>query len=256
MRAVPLWTAALLALVGGCEPRSDSPLRAAVPQELAAAGGTPSPLPASTGRAGRETPPDAPSGSVAAGTETIDTEPTPPSGVRLEAVDPSELDRIWAETNGQISAGPMARRPVLGSGDELSAERALQRNLPIAGGPHWDTFQTTRITLDPVTDTYRASHPAVVTALGGRTLTLRGYMVPLEAGDRTTHFLISPYTPVCYFHPPAEANEMVEVKLNRAIPGGYNLVEVTGVLRLSDKAEESLFFVLDDAEARIVHRIR
>jgi hypothetical protein len=80
-------------------------------------------------------------------------------------------------------------------------------------------------------------------------------MLPLAADERTRHFLISPYTPVCFFHPPAQPNEVVEVRLRRAITAGYHLVEVTGVLRLANDGEKGLFFVLEDAKGRIVERV-
>ncbi len=175
---------------------------------------------------------------------------------RLKMTDPAELDRVWAETarNDQVS-GPMAPQALGGFDDEVRAERAAQRNLPTADGPTWAILRKTRISIDEKSQLYRASHPAEVRALAGRRLTLRGYMLPLEANDRTAHFLISPYTPVCFFHPPAEPNEIVEVRLRRPIAAGYHLVEVSGVLQLADNGEKGLFFVMDAAEGRILQRI-
>lgn len=89
----------------------------------------------------------------------------------------------------------------------------------------------------------------------GQAVTVRGYMLPLEANDRTAHFLISPYTPVCFFHPPAEPNEVIEVRLTRPIEAGYHLVEVTGVLRLENDGEKGLFFSIPDGRGRIVERV-
>lgn len=140
-------------------------------------------------------------------------------------------------------------------GDELSQERALQLDLPTADGPMWKVLRQSRISIDETTQLFEASHPQAVRALAGRRITLQGYMLPLEADDRTAHFLISPYTPVCFFHPPAEPNEVIEVRLTRPITAGYHRVEVTGVLVLADNGEKGLFFQMNGATARVVERL-
>lgn len=138
---------------------------------------------------------------------------------------------------------------------ELASERRMQLELPRADGPLWRTLRQTRISIDERTQLYRAVHPAAVRATAGRPVTVRGYMLPLESSHRTTHFLISPYTPVCFFHPPAEPNEVIEVRTRRPVEAGYHLVEVTGVLQLADNGEKGLFFLIDEGTGRIVERI-
>jgi len=154
-------------------------------------------------------------------------------------------------------AGPLADEAVAEDplGPELAGERALQRSLPMVRGGLWDTLRTTRVAVGERSQLFTATHSAAVRALAGRPVTLRGYMLPLEAADRTSHFLISPYTPVCFFHPPAEPNEVVEVRLSRPIAAGYHLVEVRGVLRLSNDGEKGLFFVLEDGRGRVLERV-
>jgi hypothetical protein len=153
---------------------------------------------------------------------------------RAEELAPSEID-------------PMAQ--------EMTMERQAQLDLPMVRGGLWDTLRTTRISIDEQSQLYQASHSDAVRRLAGTRIKLRGYMLPLATDERTRHFLISPYTPVCFFHPPAEPNEVVEVRLDRAIPAGYHLVEVTGVLRLANDGEKGLFFVLEDAKGRVVERV-
>lgn len=139
--------------------------------------------------------------------------------------------------------------------EELAQERAMQLDLPTADGPMWRVLRQTRIAIDEKTQLFEAAHPAPVRAMAGQRITLQGYMLPLEAQDRTAHFLISPYTPVCFFHPPAEPNEVIEVRLTRPIPAGYHRVEVTGVLTLADNGEKGLFFQMNGATARVVERV-
>lgn len=178
-----------------------------------------------------------------------------PAAEAPDAAPPEDLAAPWADLP-PVSTGPMASQGgSLPVDEELAAERELQMTLPRADHPLWRTLSATRIWIDEPTQLYRAAHPPEVRRLDGRRVTLRGYMLPLEATTRTRHFLISPYTPVCLFHPPAEPNEVVEVRLSRPIEAGYHLVEVTGRLRLADNGEKGLFFVLDRASARIAQRI-
>ncbi|MBX9614076.1 MAG: DUF3299 domain-containing protein [Caulobacteraceae bacterium] len=147
---------------------------------------------------------------------------------------------------------PSGDDPVAG---ELALERAMQLNLPTADGPMWRVLRQTRITIDEESQLFEAAHPPSVREMAGRRITLQGYMLPLESDIRTRHFLISPYTPVCFFHPPAEPNEVIEVTLTRPIPAGYHRVEVTGVLTLANDGEKGLFFQMNGARARIVERV-
>jgi len=172
---------------------------------------------------------------------------------------PTDLESLEAELAAlpPIRTGPMASVTV---GDdplagELASERQMQRNLPRANHPLWTTLRQTRISIDERTQLFRAAHPASVRSLAGSRVTVRGYMLPLESSDRTRHFLVSPYTPVCFFHPPAEPNEVIEVRLSRPIDAGYHLVEVSGVLTLADNGEKGLFFVIDGGQGQVVERI-
>ncbi|HYC73825.1 DUF3299 domain-containing protein [Brevundimonas sp.] len=171
-----------------------------------------------------------------------------------QASPPDPLDRTLDDLP-PIRTGPMAATSIGPWNDELAAERQAQLNLPRADGPLWETLRQTRIAIDERSQLFTASHPAPVRAIAGRRVTVRGYMLPLEAAARTGHFLISPYTPVCFFHPPAEPNEVIEVRLSRPIEAGYHLVEVTGVLQLANDGEKGLFFVIPEGAARIIERI-
>jgi len=137
---------------------------------------------------------------------------------------------------------------------EISAERQAQLSLPKAEHPLWDRLRTTPVTIDEASQFYTAAPPPEVRALAGRRVTVKGYMLPLESAERTTHFLISPYTPVCFFHPPAEPNEVIEVRLSRPIAAGYHLVEVTGAFALSNDGEKGLFFQIGDGRGRVLEQ--
>jgi uncharacterized protein len=168
-----------------------------------------------------------------------------PPETDLTPMEPGQDEDMWAEFESGQS--PMV--------EELASERALQLTLPTADGPQWAKLRKTKVWVDEPTQLFRASHPAEVRALAGKPFKIQGFMLPLEMAERTTRFLISPYTPVCFYHPPAEPNEVIEVWLKRPIRAGYHLVEVEGVLALTDNGEKGLFFQIHDGAARVVQEV-
>ncbi|MDP1874909.1 DUF3299 domain-containing protein [Phenylobacterium sp.] len=187
--------------------------------------------------------------------EAPDAAPLAPiAAVTAEAGEPTESDvtaeaapnaEMWAEFESGQS--PMV--------EELASERALQLTLPTADGPQWAKLRKTTVWVDEPTQLFRARHPAEVRALAGKTFKIQGFMLPLEMAERTRRFLISPYTPVCFYHPPAEPNEVIEVWLDKPIRAGYHLVEVEGVLALTDNGEKGLFFQIHNGAARVVQEV-
>lgn len=236
---------ALTGLVSGCgaEP------------ETSTVGSTTGFVTASESTAIDEEPGLAPAGSAARAASEVVVLTTDDMTIDSEA----DWERLEAElaATPPIRTGPMASVSTAADprGNELAAERRMQLNLPRADHPLWTTLRQTRISVDERTQLFQASHPSSVRALAGSRVTVRGYMLPLESSNQTRHFLVSPYTPVCFFHPPAEPNEVIEVKLSRSIDAGYHLVEVSGVLRLADNGEKGLFFVIDNGSGRVVERI-
>ncbi len=126
-------------------------------------------------------------------------------------------------------------------------ERAAQKGLPRASDPFWATLHTTRIKEDARRGMFLAVQSPQVKALAGQTLTVTGFMLPLESDAATTHFLLSKYTPVCAFCPPGQPNEFVEVRTNRPVKAGYDLIKVSGRFALQANGEQGLFFRLDGA---------
>lgn len=190
-----------------------------------------------------ETPAEAPQAALQAAEPPVDAS-TPESDPAPAPATEGDAD-MWAEFES-------GRMPII---DELADERALQLTLPTADGPQWAKLRKTSVWIDEPTQLFRARHPAEVRALAGKPFKIQGFMLPLEMAERTTRFLLSPYTPVCFYHPPAEPNEVIEVFLDRPIRAGYHLVEVEGTLSLTDNGEKGLFFQIHKGAARIVQTV-
>lgn len=143
-------------------------------------------------------------------------------------------------------AAPVAVRAQL-QGD---GERAAQARLPQGRSALWGTLRQTRIGVDEAKGLFTAVHPASVRALAGKTVSLPGFIMPLDAATKGTHFLLSKYTPVCAFCPPGEPNEVVEVHSAKPIAFSPRLVTVTGTFGLESKGENGLFFQMSGADVR------
>lgn len=129
-------------------------------------------------------------------------------------------------------------------------ERSAQAKLPQGRSPLWATLRQTKIGVNEARGMFTASYPAPVRALAGQTVSLAGFMMPLDAQTRGTHFLLSKYTPVCSFCPPGEPNEVVEVRTARPIAFVQKLVTVTGRFSLQNNGEQGLFFQMTGATVR------
>src|SRR5262249_49914973 len=98
--------------------------------------------------------------------------------------------------------------------------------------------------------TYSIKLTPEVQSLDGKTITVRGFVLPMDGSDQTKHFLLSRNTPVCAFCPPGQPNEVIEVQSSNAVPFTDKIVAVTGKLRLVNDQERSVFFKMENAQAK------
>jgi len=129
-------------------------------------------------------------------------------------------------------------------------ESALQKRLPQVRDELWSKFVRCKLDYDEEKGTYSIRLTPEVKALDGKTITVRGFILPMDGSDRTQHFLISRNTPVCLYCPPGAPNEVVEVQTLRTVPWTDKIVSVTGKLRLINDEEKALFFRMENAQVK------
>jgi len=98
---------------------------------------------------------------------------------------------------------------------------------------------------DEISLKYDAWSRSIQTELDGKTVSIGGYMLPLEySGTKVTEFLLVPYLGACIHTPPPPPNQIVHVKSARGIKtkGLYDPVLVTGVLS-SEASSPNLSYV-------------
>lgn len=145
-----------------------------------------------------------------------------------------------------VSVALLTASPVLGqSFGQAPGERATQLKLPTSQAPIWATLRKTKIGENAKLGIFTASFPDEVKALNGTQVTVSGFMLPMDTATRSKHFLLARYTPVCFFCPPGQPNEVVEVISKPGVKLTGNMVTLSGRLSLINNGEKGLFFRLD-----------
>jgi uncharacterized protein len=139
---------------------------------------------------------------------------------------------------------PGAARAAFG---QAPGERSVQQSLPKSSAPLWTVLRRSRVGEDFKHGRFTIAFTDDVRALAGHTVTLSGFMLPLDETPATRHFLLSRYTPVCFFCPPGAPNEVVEVISRRGLKLTDKMTTVTGRFTLNNDGEKGLFFRIDEA---------
>ena len=124
--------------------------------------------------------------------------------------------------------------------DERKAQDALQKS----HDPMWATLTQTKIAVDEAKGLYTPTYPDAVKALVGKPVTISGFILPLDATEKFSHFILSKRTPTCPFCPPGEPNEIVDVWMDKPIAWSENMVKISGTFELIDDKELGMFFKL------------
>jgi hypothetical protein len=129
-------------------------------------------------------------------------------------------------------------------------EIASQKLLPQVRDELWAKLVKCKLDYNEDKGTYSIHVTPEVKALDGKTITVKGFVLPMDGSDRTQHFLISRNTPVCMYCPPGQPNEVVEVQAKRPIAWTNKVVAITGKLSLINDGEQALFFRIEDGEVK------
>lgn len=89
--------------------------------------------------------------------------------------------------------------------------------------------------------------PEALRPLQGKTVKLQGYILPIEAGQTHSYFLLSAWSPTCPFCLSAGPEAMVEVRARKAVKYSIDPVVVEGRLLLLDNDPGGVFYRLVEA---------
>ena len=105
-----------------------------------------------------------------------------------------------------------------------------------------------QVELVKMKDKYVAQFSSDVAALDKKEVKVQGFMMPLQTGDKQTHFVLSQMPQTCAFCLSGGPEQMVEVKASKAVKYTFEPVVVSGKLTVLKDDPTGIFYRLTEAE--------
>jgi len=104
-----------------------------------------------------------------------------------------------------------------------------------------------QVELVKVKDRFQPQYSAGVAALDAKEVKVQGFMMPLEMGDKQSHFVLSATPQDCAFCMPGGPESLVEVKTKQPVAYGVVPVVLSGKLAVLKNDPTGVFYRLTDA---------
>lgn len=109
----------------------------------------------------------------------------------------------------------------------------------------WKTLE--KVQLIKQKDRYVPQFDAGIAALDQKQVKVQGFMMPLQAGERQSHFVLSAMPQTCSFCMPAGPEQLVEVKTKTPLKYSVDAVVVSGKFVVLKEDPTGVFYRLVDA---------
>ena len=97
-------------------------------------------------------------------------------------------------------------------------------------------------------DRYVPQFSSSVAALDKKDVKVQGFMMPLEMGDKQSHFVLAAMPTTCAFCVPGGPESMVEVKMKTPVKYTFDALVITGRMTVLKDDPSGIFYRLTDAE--------
>jgi len=104
-----------------------------------------------------------------------------------------------------------------------------------------------QVELVKVKDRFQPQFSAGVAALDAKEVKVQGFMMPLEMGDKQSHFILAATPQDCAFCMPGGPESLVEVKTRQPVAYGMAPVVLSGKLAVLKDDPTGVFYRLTDA---------
>jgi hypothetical protein len=104
-----------------------------------------------------------------------------------------------------------------------------------------------QVELVKVKDRFQPQFSSGVAALDAKEVRIQGFMMPLEMGEKQSHFILSATPQDCSFCMPGGPESLVEVKTKQPIAYGVAPVVLSGKLAVLKQDPTGVFYRLTDA---------
>lgn len=105
-----------------------------------------------------------------------------------------------------------------------------------------------QVELVKVKDRYLPQFSSSVSALDSKEVKVQGFMMPLEMGDKQTHFILSAMPTSCAFCMPGGPEQLVEVLSKKPVKYTFEPVVLTGKLAVLKDDPTGVFYRLTEAQ--------
>jgi hypothetical protein len=109
----------------------------------------------------------------------------------------------------------------------------------------WKTFA--QVELVKMKDRYVPQFSQAVASLDQKEVKVQGFMMPLQVGDKQTHFVLSAMPVTCSFCMPGGPEALVEVKTKQPLKYTFDAVIVSGKLSVLKDDPTGVFYRITDA---------
>ena len=109
----------------------------------------------------------------------------------------------------------------------------------------WKTFA--QVELVKQKDRYVPQFSPTVAALHEKEVKIQGFMMPLEMGEKQSHFVLAAMPVTCAFCLPGGPESMVEVKMKTPVKYSFDALVVTGKLAVMRDDPTGMFYRIVDA---------
>jgi hypothetical protein len=109
----------------------------------------------------------------------------------------------------------------------------------------WKTFAQVEIV--KMNDRYVPQFAQTVASLDQKEVKVQGFMMPLQVGDKQSHFVLTAMPQSCAFCLPGGPESMVEVKSKTPVKYTFDAVVVTGKLTVLKDDPTGIFYRLTEA---------
>jgi hypothetical protein len=97
-------------------------------------------------------------------------------------------------------------------------------------------------------DRYVPQYSADVEALDRKLVRIQGFMLPLEMGDKQSHFILSAMPQTCMFCMPGGPESLVEVRSSTPVKYSFEPMVLSGRLAVLRADPSGIFYRLTDAQ--------
>ena len=105
-----------------------------------------------------------------------------------------------------------------------------------------------QVELVKMKDKYVAQFSSDVAALDKKEVKVQGFMMPLEMGDKQTHFILSAMPVSCAFCMPGGPEQLVEVRSTKPVKYTFDPVVLSGKLAVLKDDPTGVYYRLTDAQ--------